>query len=243
MGRLEGKIALITGAAQGQGAAGARALSREGAFVYLADVIDGRSVAEELGAEAEFLDLDVSDPAAWAAAGERVKARHGRLDVLVNNAGVKGPVKPFLEMEPEDFHKVFAINAVAHFIAVKTFAPIMPPGSSVVNITSVNGWIGNARLLPYVASKFAARGISRTLAIELAPQEIRVNSILPGAIDSPMVDPSLVGDEVRARLAARSPMGRIGRVDEIAGMIVFLASDEASYCNGADYIIDGAWCA
>ena len=243
MGRLEGKIALITGAAQGQGAAGARALSREGAFVYLADVIDGRSVAQELGAEAEFLDLDVSDPTEWAAAGERVKQRHGRLDVLVNNAGVKGPVKPFMEMEPKDFHDVFAINALAHFISVKTFAPIMPPGSSVVNITSVNGWIGNARLLPYVASKFAARGISRTLAIELAPQEIRVNSILPGAIDSPMVDPSLVGDEVRARLAARSPMGRIGRVDEIAGMIVFLASDEASYCNGADYIIDGAWCA
>jgi 3alpha(or 20beta)-hydroxysteroid dehydrogenase len=243
MGRLEGKIALITGAAQGQGAAGARALSREGAFVYLADVVDGRSVADEIGTETEFLDLDVSDPEAWTAAGERVKERHGRLDILVNNAGVKGPVKPFMELEPEDFQKIFAINAVAHFIAVKTFAPIMPPGSSVVNITSVNGWIGNPRLLPYVASKFAARGISRTLAIELAPQEIRVNSILPGAIDSPMVDPSLVGDDVRARLAARSPMGRIGRVDEIAGMIVFLASAESSYCNGADYIIDGAWCA
>lgn len=243
MGRLEGKIALITGAAQGQGAAGARALSREGAFVYLTDVLDGRSVAEELGADAEFLNLDVSDPEAWAVVGERVKARHGRLDVLVNNAGVKGPVKPFMEMEVEDFHNVFAINAVAHFVAVKTFAPIMPPGSSVVNITSVNGWVGHPRLLPYAASKFAARGISRTLAIELAPKEIRVNSILPGAIDSPMIDPSLVGDEVRARLAARSPMGRIGRVDEIAGMIVFLASDEASYCNGADYIIDGAWCA
>jgi 3alpha(or 20beta)-hydroxysteroid dehydrogenase len=243
MGRLAGKIALITGAAQGQGAAGARALSREGAFVYLADVVDGRSVAKEIGAEAEFLELDVSDPAAWSAAGDRVRERHGRLDVLVNNAGVKGPVKPFMEMEIEDFHKVFAINAVAHFIGVKTFAPLMPPGSSVVNITSVNGWVGNARLLPYVASKFAARGISRTLAIELAPQEIRVNSILPGAIDSPMVDPNLIGNDPRPRLAARSPMGRIGRVDEVAGMIVFLASDEASYCNGADYIIDGAWCA
>src|SRR3979409_460409 len=150
MGRLEGKIALITGAAQGQGAAGARALSREGAFVYLADVIDGQNVAEELGAEAEFLHLDVSDPEAWTAAGERVKERHGRLDVLVNNAGVKGPVKPFMELETEDFQKIFPINAVAHFIAVKTFAPIMPPGSSVVNITSVNGWIGNPRLLPYV---------------------------------------------------------------------------------------------
>jgi 3alpha(or 20beta)-hydroxysteroid dehydrogenase len=240
MGRLDGKIVLITGAAQGQGEAAARALDREGAFVYVTDVTDGRAVADKLS-DAEFLHLDVSDEPGWVKVADRVRERHGRLDVLVNNAGITGPIRPLMEMEVDDFYKLYAVNAVAHFIGVKAFLPLMPPGSSVVNISSVNGWIGGARLLPYVASKFAARGISKTLAIELAPQGIRVNTILPGAIDSPMIDVERLGYDPRPGLAAKSPMGRIGRVDEIAGMIVFLASDEASFCNGADYIIDGAW--
>ena len=240
MGRLNGKVALITGAARGQGEAAAHALSREGAFVYVTDVIDGELVAKELG-DAEFLHLDVSNEAQWAAAASRVRERHGRLDILVNNAGITGPIKPFMEMEVADFHKLFDVNAVAIFIGVKAFVPLMQAGSSVVNVASVNGWIGGARLVPYVASKFAARGISKSLAIELAPEGIRVNAVLPGAVDSPMIDVERLGYDPRPALAAKSPMGRIGRVDEIAGMIVFLASDESSFCNGADYFVDGAW--
>jgi 3alpha(or 20beta)-hydroxysteroid dehydrogenase len=240
MARLDGKIALITGAAQGQGAAEARALHREGAFVYLADVRDGRPVADELGANAEFLSLDVSDPAAWEAAAARVREQHGRLDVLVNNAGIVGRILPLLELEVDDFRSVYDVNLIGHFLGIKTFVPMMGEGGSIVNIASVNGIRGGERLAHYAASKFAARGLSRTAALELASLGIRVNAILPGAIDSPMTEP---GDrpDPRPRLAELSPFKRIGRVDEVAGMVIFLASDEASFCTGNDYVVDGGW--
>jgi 3alpha(or 20beta)-hydroxysteroid dehydrogenase len=228
------------GAAQGQGAAEAEALLRAGAFVYLADVRDGRAVAEALGDAAEFLELDVTDAVAWEAAAARVRERHGRLDVLVNNAGVTGRLSPLMELEVDDFRSVFDVNVIGHFLGMKTFVPLMPEGSSIVNIASVNGIRGNARLAHYAVSKFAARGLSRTAAIELAPLGIRVNAVLPGAIDSPMTEPGDRGDP-RPRLAELSPFKRIGRVDEVAGMGIFLASDEASFCTGNDYIVDGGW--
>jgi 3alpha(or 20beta)-hydroxysteroid dehydrogenase len=244
MKHLDGKIALITGAAQGQGAAAARLLHEEGAFVYLADVKNGRPVASELGDDAaEFLDLDVTDETAWAAAARRVEERHGRLDVLVNNAGITGRLSPFLELKAEDFRTTFEVNIIGQFLGMKAFVPLMPEGSSIVNIASVNGIRGNPKLAHYAASKFAARGLSRTAAIELAPLGIRVNAVLPGAIDSPMTEPGDRGYDPRPMLAERSPFKRIGRVDEVAGIIAFLASDAASFCSGGDYIVDGGWCA
>jgi len=241
MSRLDGKIALITGAAQGQGAAEARTLHREGAFVYVCDVKDGGPVVAELGERAEFLDLDVTDESAWAAAATRVREQHGRLDVLVNNAGITGRLSHFMELEADDFRSTFEVNVMGQFFGMKAFVPLMGEGGSIVNISSVNGIVGKAKLAHYASSKFAVRGLTRTAAIELAPLGIRVNAVLPGAIDSPMTEPGDRGYDPRPMLAELSPLQRMGRCEEVAGMVLFLASDEASFCTGNDYIVDGGW--
>lgn len=238
-------MALVTGAAQGQGAAEARALHREGAFVYVADVLDGlgREVCATLGSRSEFLALDVSSETAWRAALSRVGDRHARLDVLVNNAAILGRMAPLVQLEAKEFLEVLEVNLLGVFLGMKYAVPLMGEGASIINISSVDGVRAMPGLGHYVASKFGVRGLTRTAAAELGPGGIRVNAVLPGAIDTAMVDPRRLGFDPRPALAKRSWLRRVGEAGEVAELVVFLASDESSFCTGADFAVDGGWLA
>jgi 3alpha(or 20beta)-hydroxysteroid dehydrogenase len=245
MGRVDGKVAFVTGAAQGQGAAEAGLLAREGAFVYVADVreAEGRGVAAGLDAHGEFVDLDVTDEAAWREAMARVQAQHGRLDVLVNNAAVAGRFMPFDDLDIADFRRVLDVNVLGVFFGMVHASPLMGEGASIVNISSVDGVAGMPRAAHYVSSKFAVRGLTRTVALELGARGIRVNAVLPGAIDTPMLDSQQLPVDPRELVAKRSPFNRVGTAEEVAEMVLFLASDSASFCTGADFVVDGGWLA
>jgi 3alpha(or 20beta)-hydroxysteroid dehydrogenase len=243
-GRLQDKVALITGAARGQGEAEARRFVREGAHVVVTDVLDaeGERLAAELGPAALHLHLDVTQPDDWARAIEAVRLEHGHLDVLVNNAGIGIPPHPLLDTSDADHQRTLDVNLQGVWLGMRACAPLMMEsgGGSIVNISSIDGLIGIARMGSYVASKFAVTGITKTAAIEWGPHGIRVNSVHPGVIASPMVDHA--PDDVRERLdrmMARQPIARMGRPDEVASLVLFLASDESSYCTGAEFVIDG----
>lgn len=242
-GRLEGKVALVTGAARGQGAAEARRFVAEGARVVLTDVLDdeGRALAAELGERALYRRLDVTDETEWQVAVGATVDRFGRLDVLVNNAGI-GVVSPLDTIDLDLHRRLVDVNLHGVFLGMRAVKAAMQRGGrgSIVNVSSIDGLVGVANMTSYSASKFAVTGMTRSAALELGPHGIRVNSIHPGVIDSPMVReaPAAVQERL-ARLLERQAIPRMGTPEEVAALALFLASDEASYVTGAQFVIDG----
>jgi 3alpha(or 20beta)-hydroxysteroid dehydrogenase len=242
MDRLSGKVAIVTGGSRGQGEAHVEAMVREGASVVIADVRDeeGRAVAERLGDAVEFVHLDVSSESDWAAGVAHTVDHFGGLDVLVNNAGIGGSGKTVLDTTLEDYQRVIGVNQIGTFLGIRTaIIPMMRRGSgSIVNVSSIAAFGAGLLHFDYTASKFAVRGMTRAAAMELAPVGIRVNSVHPGFIDTPLLG-SRAGDALKARIDAAVPMARVARPDEVSGLVVFLSSDESSYCTGSEYVVDG----
>ena len=238
MGRLDGKLAVISGGARGQGAAEARLFAAEGARVVVGDVLDdeGRAVAAELGPGAAYAPLDVTDEAGWAAVVELAEERFGPVDVLVNNAGIL-QFQALHKMDLADFERILRVNLTGVFLGMKAVVPSMvrAGGGSIVNISSTAGLQGLPGLGAYVASKWGVRGLTKTAAIDLGPKGIRVNSVHPGGIDTPMLE----GTDPEAPFYKRLPVARMGRPEEAARAVLFLASDESSYTTGAELTVDG----
>ncbi len=241
MGRLTGKVALITGAAGGQGAAAARRFTEEGARVVVADVNDeaGKEFAAEIGAH--YVHLDVSQEDEWTAGAEEVVATYGPPTVLVNNAGILH-FSMLTDTALADYMRVIQVNQVGCFLGMRTVAPLMVEagGGSIVNVSSVEGLAATPALTAYTASKFAVRGMTKVAALELARKGVRVNSVHPGAIETGLLPTALGGQPVDLTyVGKRVPMKRVGQPPEIAELVLFLASDESSYCTGAEFVADG----
>ena len=239
--RLAGKVAIITGAARGQGEAEARRFVAEGASVLLTDVLDaeGEAVAAELGEAAAYRHVDVSSEDDWLAALADVEGRFGSVTVLVNNAGILD-FSALQKQDVEKFRRVLDVNVVGVMLGMKTVIPSMRTAGtgSIINISSNGGIWGLPFVGAYVASKWAVRGLSKTGALELGKYGIRVNSLHPGGVDTPMT--RVPGQEPNdSGFAKGLPLGRFGHVDEIANVVAFLASDEASYVTGAEWSVDG----
>jgi 3alpha(or 20beta)-hydroxysteroid dehydrogenase len=235
MGRVDGKVALVSGGARGMGAAHARLLVSEGAKVVIGDVLDddGAALAGELGDDALYMHLDVRAPEQWQGAVAATVNHYGRLDVLVNNAGIValGPLKNF---DLEQWHNVIDVNLNGTFLGMRAVVDSMiaAGGGSIINVSSVEGLRGAPMVHPYVASKWAVRGLTKSAALELARHNIRVNSIHPGFIRTPMTA-HLSEDMVTI------PLGRPAESNEVATFVVFLASDESSYATAAEFVMDG----
>lgn len=240
-GRLAGKVALITGGARGQGAEEGRLFAAEGATVVLTDVLDevGGQTAAEIGAE--FLMHDVGDEAQWETVVADVIAHHGRLDVLVNNAGIFQP-KMMLKTSVEDWDRTIRINQVGVFLGLKVGGRAMMDagnGGSIINISSVAGMEGVFGSMAYGASKWAVRGMTKVAAKEFGRSGIRVNSIHPGIIETDMISTMMSDDTRRERAARALPVGRLGTPRDIANLALFLASEESGFCSGQEFVIDG----
>jgi 3alpha(or 20beta)-hydroxysteroid dehydrogenase len=241
-GRLAGKVALVTGAASGQGEAEARLFAAEGARVVVTDITDGGAVASALGDAAIFLPLDVTREQQWRRAVDRTLEVFGRIDVLVNNAGVGFPPRTIDAEDPDHHRRLIDTNLEGVYLGMRAVVGPMAArrSGSIVNISSIDGLVGVAGMTSYAAAKFAVTGMTRSAALELGPRGIRVNSIHPGVIASPMVRNAPA--EVQARLQAvldRQPIPRMGTPEEVAYLALYLASDESSYCTGAQFVIDG----
>jgi 3alpha(or 20beta)-hydroxysteroid dehydrogenase len=244
MQRLKGRVVLVTGAARGQGEAEARLFVEEGASVVLGDLRDpeGKAVAESLGGSALYVHHDVSEAASWSSFVDAAVRRFGRVDALVNNAGIM-IYKPMAEMTLEEYRAVIDVNQVGVFLGMKAVVPAMRAagGGAIVNVSSSAGLRGFANGIGYVSSKFAVRGLTRTAAIELGPLGIRVNSLHPGGVDTAL-GWGYEGIDLE-KLYRGTPLGRIGQPVEMARMALFLISDESSYCTGAEFVADGGMCA
>ncbi|GAA1021416.1 MULTISPECIES: glucose 1-dehydrogenase [Amycolatopsis] len=240
--RLAGKVALITGAARGQGAAAARAFVAQGAKVVIADVLDdeGEQLAAELGESALFCHLDVSDEDGWTAAVETTVAEFGPPTVLVNNAGVLY-FSELAKTPLAEYERVVRINQIGAFLGMRSVVEPMAGagGGSIVNVSSVEGLAGMPFLVAYTATKFAIRGMTKVAALELGARGIRVNSVHPGMIDTKMVSDAAGADVDVSWVGKKVALGRVGRADEIAPLLVFLGSDESSYCTGSEFVADG----
>ena len=240
--RLAGKVALITGAARGQGAAAARAFVAQGAKVVIADVLDdeGKALAAELGDAAAFCHLDVSDEDGWTAAVDRTVTEFGPPTVLVNNAGVLY-FSELAKTPLAEYERVVRINQIGAFLGMRSVVEPMAGagGGSIVNVSSVEGLAGMPFLVAYTATKFAIRGMTKVAALELGARGIRVNSVHPGMIDTKMVSDAAGADVDVSWVGKKVALGRVGRADEIAPLLVFLGSDESSYCTGGEFVADG----
>jgi 3alpha(or 20beta)-hydroxysteroid dehydrogenase len=242
--RLEGKVALITGGARGQGEQEARLFAAEGARVVLTDLLDaeGKAVAESIGEAALYRHHDVRRDESWAQVVADAERHFGRLDVLVNNAGILAFSK-IADTTLEQYMKVIETNQVSVFLGMKAALPAMKRagGGSIVNVSSTSGLKGTPATIAYTASKFAVRGMTKVAALELGRHGIRVNSMHPGGVATPMVGAGPVDAESpeTREIFASLPLGRIGRPEEQARLALFLASDESSYCTGAEFIADG----
>ena len=239
MGRLDGKVCLITGAARGQGAAEARLFAAEGGTVWLTDVLDaeGAALADEIGAA--YRHLDVRDESAWAVLVAEMVQAAGRVDVLVNNAGIFATGRHF-EIDAAEFQRVMDVNCLGVFLGMRAVSPVMrEQGSgSIVNISSLAGLTGAAGAFAYGTSKWAVRGMTKAAAVENGRRNVRVNSIHPGLIDTDMLQ-QLPGADDEPRLTRRVPLGRAAQADEVARLALYLASDESSYSTGSEFIVDG----
>jgi 3alpha(or 20beta)-hydroxysteroid dehydrogenase len=245
MGELDGRTAIITGAARGQGAAAARLFVAEGGRVVIADVNDeaGKELADELAAEHGdvvcYRHLDVSSEDEWAAVVGEAVENLGGLHVLVNNAGVLH-FSAVADTTLADYERVVRINQFGCFLGVRAAARVMRPGGSIVNVSSVEGLAGMPYTIAYAASKFAIRGMTKVAALELGPKGIRVNSVHPGMIDTKMVQDAIGGHEVDVSPVTRKlAIQRVGRPEEIAQLVLFLAGDRSSYSTGAEFVADG----
>jgi 3alpha(or 20beta)-hydroxysteroid dehydrogenase len=258
MHRLDGKVAIVTGGARGMGEAESRLFAAEGASVVVADVLDdeARAVATSLGDAACAMHLDVTDEAGWRDALAETEARFGAPDILVNNAGTLA-VTPVLTADLDEFRRVLEVNLVGSFIGMQVVGGAMAAAGrgSIVNVSSTGGLVGQSTIGAYVASKWGLRGLTKSAAIELGPLGVRVNSLHPGGIATPMLgvtdfdvmseppapgtqDPDPATTHVD-ELVSRVPLRRAGRPIEVARLALFLASDEASYCTGMEFVVDG----
>ncbi|MET8511834.1 SDR family oxidoreductase [Streptomyces sp. NPDC005077] len=233
-GRVGGKVALVSGAARGMGAAHARRLVEEGARVVVADLLDkeGEALVAELGDAARYVHLDVTDYDAWQAAVNVAVETFGGLDVLVNNAGIANAA-PIEDYSVDAWHSILSVNLTGTFYGIKAaIAPLRTGGrGSIVNISSTAGIKSYGHMAGYTASKFGVRGLTKAAALDLGRYGIRVNSVHPGGIRTPMTE----GVTVQENLA----LGRLGEPGELAEVVLFLASDESSYATGTEFVIDG----
>ena len=249
--RLAGKVAIISGAASGMGAATARRFAAEGAKVVVADVLDaeGEAVVAAIratgGGEARFVHLDVTEEASWRAAVAATVAAYGRLDIGVNNAGISGS-KVTDTMETEAWNRLMGVNATGVFLGMKFEIPELRKsgGGAIINLSSISGNTGQNQIhLGYNASKGAVRIMSKSAAVQFGKDGIRVNSVHPGLMPPMRTSGATADPVVRAKMLKRVPLGRTGEVDEVANAILFLASDEASYVTGAELYVDGGYLA
>jgi len=240
MGRLDGKVAIVTGGARGQGEAEARLFVREGARVVIGDVRTepGEALAAELGDAAVFVRHDVADEVAWEAVVATARERFGGIHVLVNNAGI-GHTSPLADHTVADYERVIAVNQTGVFLGMRSVVGPMTDagGGSIVNISSGAGLRATKYMIAYAASKYAVTGMTAAGALELARYGIRVNSIHPGVVDTPMLGDFF--DASNSALVRTTPLRRMATADEIAYVALFLASDESSYMTGAHVPVDG----
>ncbi|MBX6765045.1 MAG: SDR family oxidoreductase [Rubrobacteraceae bacterium] len=232
MGHLEGRVVVVTGAARGQGAAEAAALACEGAVVVATDVVERPDRPIQ---DVSYRKLDVTLPGDWEALRAFLEERYGRVDGLVNNAGITHRAR-LGEVALQDWERVFSVNVTGALLGIQTLLPLMPRGASIVNVGSLAALTGHYTVA-YTASKWALRGLSRVASMELGPRGIRVNTIHPGYIETPMTA-SAPPAFLEANDAA-TPLGRPGTVHDVAPLVVFLLSGESSYINGAEIPVDG----
>jgi 3alpha(or 20beta)-hydroxysteroid dehydrogenase len=243
MGRLDGKVAVVTGAAQGMGEAEARRFVAEGAKVVMTDLNEelGQQIAAELGDSAHFVKHDVGSLADWQRVVEETEARFGPATVLVNNAGMLGPLAGLAELDEESYLRVCAVNQHSVFYGMKCVVPGMQRagGGSIVNVSSVAGIVSivGAPNLAYVGTKFALRGMTKHVAVEFGKDNIRVNTVHPGYIKTPMM--AAATDEEGGGITSQVPLARMAEPDEVANLVLFLASDESSYITAHEHIVDG----
>lgn len=242
MNRLIGKVCIVTGGARGLGASFAKHMVEEGAKVVITDLLDkeGKETAVRLGANALFMHQDVTKEADWQRVVADTEAKFGPVSVLVNNAGttIHGP---FDTMEESAFRHVIDVNQISVFLGMKSVVSSMKRNGkgSIINISSVAGLVGFPTALPYVASKFAVRGMTKAAALELSPLNIRVNSVHPGFVRTPLTALGPESEALFTAIAKAIPVGRIAEPEELAGMVVLLASDESSYTTGGEFAVDG----
>jgi len=241
MSRLDGKVAVITGAAGGMGESHARRFVKEGAKVVIADLDseNGKKLADELGDQAVFIDLDVTDEDNWKNLVEETENQFGPINILVNNAGIVAS-NSIADTSYEDYQKTIKINQDGVFLAMKHVYSSMKKAEigSIVNISSVNGLVGGVNNSAYITSKFAVRGLTKAGAAEFAKDNIRVNSVHPGTIKTAMTEQEDVQDIIEAALK-NVPMDRLAEPEEITNLVLYLASDESSYSTGSEFIADG----
>jgi NAD(P)-dependent dehydrogenase (short-subunit alcohol dehydrogenase family) len=245
--RLAGKVALVSGAASGMGRSEAEIFAREGAKVIVADVLEaeGKQVADKIGGAARFVKLDVTSETEWDAAVKAAVSAFGKLDVLVNNAGISGTYDSDM-LSSAAWDKVMSINAKGVFLGMKHVIPLMKQagGGAIVNISSISGFVGQDGVhMAYNASKGAVRIMTKTAAVQFAPDGIRVNSVHPGFMPPMRTSKTSADPTRRAKMLAAVPMKREGRVEEVAHAVLFLASDEASYITGTELVVDGGYLA
>jgi NAD(P)-dependent dehydrogenase (short-subunit alcohol dehydrogenase family) len=248
--RLAGKVALVSGGASGMGLSEATIFAREGAKVVVADVLEseGKQAADTIvagGGQARFVRLDVTSEAEWDAAVKATVGAFGKLDVLVNNAGISGTYDSDM-LSSAAWDKVMSVNAKGVFLGMKHVIPLMKQagGGAIVNISSISGFVGQDGVhMAYNASKGAVRIMTKTAAVQFAPDGIRVNSVHPGFMPPMRTSKTSADPEWRAKMLAAVPMKRAGRVEEVAHAVLFLASDEASYITGTELVVDGGYLA
>ncbi|MFJ9892620.1 SDR family NAD(P)-dependent oxidoreductase [Streptomyces sp. NPDC091280] len=251
MGKLDGRVVIVTGAARGQGEQEARLFAAEGAKVVVADVLDGQgeALAAELGAS--YVHLDVGEEADWIAAVRAAKETYGRIDGLVNNAGILR-FNSLVDTPLDEFMQVVRVNQVGCFLGIKTVAAAMEDGGTIVNTASYTAVTGMAAVGTYTATKHAILGLTRVAALELAGRRIRVNAVCPGAVDTAMSNPARLDPDADPEEMTRAldelyrklvPLGRIGRADEVARLALFLSCEDSSYITGQPFVIDGGWLA
>lgn len=242
MGRIEGKNAIVTGGARGIGAATVRRFVEEGARVVIADLLEreGQALADELGPAAGFHRLDVADAQAWRSCVAYGVERFGAIDILVNNAGVC-LVGAITDLDPLLFQRSLEVNLLGSFLGLQAVgAGMIARGQgAIINVSSAEGLHGTNGMAAYGSSKWGLRGLTKVAALEFGHRGVRVNSIHPGAVDTPMANSDAIPRDILARVFSRQPIQRIGRPEEIADLILFLASDEASYVCGAEIAVDG----
>jgi 3alpha(or 20beta)-hydroxysteroid dehydrogenase len=244
--RLQGKVALITGAANGMGATHAEVFARNGAKVIIADLDEqrGTELAAKIGESALFVNLNVTDTDSWAAAVAAGSSKFGAINILVNNAGVSGSATKTVDMSLEEWNRTIAIDLTGTFHGIQALLPHMLEngGGSIVNISSAAGMAAAPGVnIAYVAAKFGVRGMTKQVAIEYAQQGIRVNSVHPGAVRTALTQALVdqLGPEFMEQFYSSVPMHRIAELDEVSNAVLFLASDEASFITGTELVIDG----
>lgn len=249
MGRLDNKVAIITGAAGGMGKADAMLFVKEGAKVVITDLQEDKvkevaSEIQSMGGEALAIKHNVASEEDWAAVVEQAVAKFGRIDILVNNAGISSAT-PFMEQTVESFEKVMKINLTSVFLGQKAVIPHMinGGGGSIVNISSIAGLTGGSGAGPYTASKGAVRLMTKATAVDFAKHNIRCNSVHPGFIETPMTVEMFKDEKMAAWFQSMTPLPRLGKAEDIARGVLFLASDESSYITGVELPIDGGYSA